>query len=177
MRIAPQIRRQVPEHWRRVLPLPVAAASYGVLLGLGFTTFVLTFAVPALAGVSLAVGEPGLGLLLGVAFGAGRALPVVLLAPFADRPLGLRALDLMADRPGILRGFRVADALALGAVALTLGTESAQAATKAHLYPATDPSAAAPSSRGRSPARPPARCAAPRATRRPTASSPRSAAG
>ena len=142
VRIAPQIRRQVPEHWRRVLPLPVAAAAYGVLLGLGFTTFVLTFAVPALAGVSLAVGEPLLGVLVGLAFGAGRALPVVLLAPFADRAPGLRALDLMAERPGILRGFRAADALALGAVALALGTASAEAATRAHLYPAADPSAA-----------------------------------
>ena len=34
--IVPQIRRQVPEHWRRVLPLPVATLLYGVLLGLGF---------------------------------------------------------------------------------------------------------------------------------------------
>ena len=42
MRIAAQIRRQVPESWRRVLPVPLAAAGYGVLLGLGFTTFVLS---------------------------------------------------------------------------------------------------------------------------------------
>ena len=33
LRIAPQIRRQVPEAWRRVLPVPLAAAGYGVLLG------------------------------------------------------------------------------------------------------------------------------------------------
>jgi hypothetical protein len=31
----------VPEHWRRVAALPLAAAGYGVLLGLGFTTFVI----------------------------------------------------------------------------------------------------------------------------------------
>src|SRR3712207_9561089 len=49
-RIAPQIRRQLPEHWRRIMPMPVAAALYGILLGLGFTTFVLTFGVWALAG-------------------------------------------------------------------------------------------------------------------------------
>src|SRR5262249_16737912 len=41
VRIAPQIRRQVPERWRWVMPLPVASSLYGVLLGLGFTTFVL----------------------------------------------------------------------------------------------------------------------------------------
>ena len=70
-RIVPQIRRQLPEHWRRVMPMPVAAALYGVLLGIGFTTFVLSFGVWALAGVSLAVGDPDLGLLLGVCFGVG----------------------------------------------------------------------------------------------------------
>src|SRR5262249_28307367 len=37
-RIVPQIRRQLPEHWRRVLPMPLAAALYGVLLGIRFTT-------------------------------------------------------------------------------------------------------------------------------------------
>ena len=58
MRIVPQIRRQVPEHWRRVMPLPLAAFLYGILLGLGFTTFVLSFGVWALAGISLALGDP-----------------------------------------------------------------------------------------------------------------------
>ena len=58
MRIVPQVRRQVPESWRRVLPVPLAAGLYGVLLGLGFTTFILTFAVWALAAVSVALGDP-----------------------------------------------------------------------------------------------------------------------
>jgi hypothetical protein len=84
-RIVPQVRRQLPEHWRRLMPMPLAAALYGVLLGLGFTTFVLTFGVFALAGVAFAVGDPAIGLALGAAFGLGRALPVALVAPFADR--------------------------------------------------------------------------------------------
>ena len=83
VRVVPQIRRQVPESWRRVLPLPLAGLLYGVLLGMGFTTYVLSFAVPALAGVSTALGDPRLGLWLGVAFGVGRALPFVALAPLA----------------------------------------------------------------------------------------------
>ena len=58
VRIVPQVRRQVPESWRRVLPVPLAAGLYGVLLGLGFTTFILTFAVWALAAVSVALGDP-----------------------------------------------------------------------------------------------------------------------
>jgi hypothetical protein len=143
-RIVPQIRRQVPEHWRRVMPLPAAGAAYGVLLGLGFTTFVLTFAVPALAGVALAVGDPLAGVAIGLAFGAGRALPVVVLAPLDEAPAGLRATELMAERPAILRGFRAADAAALAAVALALGAQSASAQTVPYLAPATDPSAAGP---------------------------------
>jgi hypothetical protein len=146
MRIAPQIRRQVPEHWRRTWPLPLAVGAYGVLLGLGFTTFVLTFAVPALAGVALALGDVTAGLLMGLAFGAGRALPVVVLAPFATAPLGYRATELMAERPGVLRGFRTADALALGAccVALAAGGAPAfaqSAAVEELAAPASDPSA------------------------------------
>src|SRR5215218_4594834 len=64
MRIAPQIRRQLPERWRWTLPLPLAAALYGVLLGLGFTTFVLSFGVWALAGASLVLGDPHAGLVI-----------------------------------------------------------------------------------------------------------------
>ena len=90
-RIVPQVRRQVPESWRRVLPLPLAAGLYGVLLGLGFTTFILSFAVWALAGVSVALGDPALGLLVGLGFGVGRTLPVVVLAPLARHRARRRA--------------------------------------------------------------------------------------
>jgi hypothetical protein len=133
-RIVPQVRRQVPESWRRRMPLPLAAGLYGVLLGLGFTTFILSFAVWALAGVSVALGDPAVGLTIGLAFGAGRALPVAALAPSG----GGRAADLMAQRPGILRGLRGIDALTLAACALALWTSPAQAAVYA--AGATDPS-------------------------------------
>ena len=122
LRIAPQIRRQVPEVWRRVLPVPVAAAGYGVLLGLCFTTFVLSFAVWALAGASIVLGEPALGLAIGLAFGAGRALPVVCLAPFAGTGRGGAITAAMCERPAILLGLRRLDAIALAACAIALGT-------------------------------------------------------
>jgi hypothetical protein len=121
LRIAPQIRRQVPEAWRRVLPVPVAAAGYGVLLGLGFTTFVLSFAVWALAGASIALGDPALGLAIGLAFGAGRALPVICLAPFAGGDRGGAITAAMCERPEILLGLRRVDAVALAACAVALG--------------------------------------------------------
>jgi len=122
LRIVPQVRRQVPEAWRRALPVPVAAAGYGVLLGLGFTTFILTFAVWALAGASVAVGDPALGVAVGVAFGAGRALPVVALAPVGA---GRAVTAAMCERPAILRGLRRIDAVALAGCALALGIASA----------------------------------------------------
>lgn len=143
-RIVPQIRRQLPEHWRRVMPMPVAAALYGVLLGIGFTTFVLSFGVWALAGVSLAVGDPALGLLLGGCFGLGRAIPILALAPLAGRPAGIRATELMCERPGVYLGLRRSDAAALAAAALALivvpGNAGAAGTSIAH---ATDPSATA----------------------------------
>jgi hypothetical protein len=122
LRIAPQVRRQVPEAWRRVLPVPLAAAGYGVLLGLGFTTFVLSFALWALAGASIALGDPALGLAIGLAFGAGRALPVILLAPFAGTDRGGAITAAMCERPAILLGLRRIDAVALAACAVALGS-------------------------------------------------------
>ncbi len=118
-RILPQVRRQVPESWRRRLPVPVAAAGYGVLLGLGFTTFILTFAVWALAGAAVAVGDPVLGVAVGLAFGLGRLLPVVVLAP-ASGSWGADAHAAMAEQPRILRSLRAVDALALAACAVVL---------------------------------------------------------
>jgi hypothetical protein len=112
-RVFPQVRRQVPEPWRRHLPVGLAAALYGALLGLGFTTFVMTFAVWALAGISVALGSLRVGLLIGLGFGLGRAVPVVLLAPIADLEFGQRILASMTLRASLLRGLRVADALAL----------------------------------------------------------------
>jgi len=140
LRIVPQVRRQVPESWRRVLPVPLAAGLYGVLLGLGFTTFILTFAVWALAAVSVALGDPALGAVLGLAFGAGRALPVIALAPIAGGDRGNAAHAAMAERPAILRGLRAADAVALALCAAVIGVAPAQAATVA-ASPASGPAA------------------------------------
>jgi len=139
VRIRPQIRRQVPESWRRTMPLALATGFYGVLLGLGFTTFVLTLALAALAVLSLALGDPSLGTYMGLAFGAGRALPVVVLAPLGGTGAGARALELMAERPAALRGLRLADGLALGLVVASLSASPAWAAGRV-IVDGTDPS-------------------------------------
>jgi hypothetical protein len=139
VRIAPQIRRQVPERWRWTTPLPMACGLYGVLLGLAFTTFVLSFAVWALAGVSFAAGDPSLGVLIGLAFGLGRAVPVLWMAPAFHSGDGGRRLDRMAAEPRLWLGLRRLDAMGLSLCALFLSGASATAMV---LPAATDPSAA-----------------------------------
>ncbi len=144
-RIVPQVRRQVPEAWRRVLPVPLAAALYGVLLGLGFTTFVLSFAVYGLAAACVALGDPVAGVVVGLAFAAGRIVPVVVLAPMQGTDRGIDLAAGMAERPGVLRAIRAAGALALGvaAAALALGGVAVSSAAPALLTDdGTDPSAA-----------------------------------
>ena len=125
------------------MPMPLAAALYGVLLGLGFTTFVLSFGVWALAGVSLALGDPELGLLIGVAFGVGRALPIVVLAPQAGGRVGIKATELMCEREGVYLGLRRGDAAALliAGLALIVAPGGAGARGAVSAKQATDPSA------------------------------------
>jgi hypothetical protein len=143
-RIAPQIRRQLPEHWRRVMPMPVAAGLYGVLLGLGFTTFVLTFGVWALAGIALALGEPAAGLAIGLGFGVGRAIPIVTIAPFAARSFGRRAIAFMAERPELYRAIRFGDAIVLLVAAAALTFAGAAQADVKGVQTASDPSVSGP---------------------------------
>ena len=117
--VVPRIRRQVPERWRREMPLPAAAALYGGLLGLGFTTFVMTWAVWALAAVCLLLGSPLVGVVAGLAFGAGRAIPVVAMSSRRSGAGG-DALARMIAGPRPLRRARTADAALLSALALAI---------------------------------------------------------
>ena len=56
----PQARRQVPEHWRFELPLPVWASGYGAGLGAGFFTYqpISTFWVACAGALALAQPVP-----------------------------------------------------------------------------------------------------------------------
>jgi hypothetical protein len=140
MPIVPQVRRQLPEHWRRVMPMPVAAFLYGILLGLGFTTFVLSFGVWALAGISFAIGDPLAGVAIGLAFGAGRAIPVLALAPVCERPSGVRATEAMTMRPALYRGARLGDATALALCAVLMVVAVPAGAAEPAALGAGDPS-------------------------------------
>jgi len=131
LRVRPQIRFQVPERWRRTMPLPRALFLYGLLLGTGLTTYVPATAAWALPALSLALGDVPGSLAMGLGFAAGRALPVLVLAVRGEETA-------LAERPQGLRVLRVLIAASL-LLALVAGEVHA-AATVAS--PAGDPSAA-----------------------------------
>src|SRR5690242_11728787 len=89
LRVRPQIRFQVPEPWRRTMPLTLALFLYGLLLGTGLTTYVPATAAWALPALSLALGDLHASLAIALGFAAGRALPVLAVSNetvFAERP-------------------------------------------------------------------------------------------
>ena len=57
LRVRPQVPFQVPERWRRTMPLPRALFLYGLLLGTGVTTFVPAAAVWALLPLCVALAS------------------------------------------------------------------------------------------------------------------------
>lgn len=121
----PQLRRQVPETWRRTLPLPAWSSAYGVGLGLGVLTHqsVITFWI-ALAG-ALALGSPLAGAACLAFFGVGRVLMVAV-------PRGSAGVAWMGSHRGVLRP---ANAAALLAAALLVGVSPAVAAPAGELDP------------------------------------------
>ena len=130
LRVRPQVRFQVPERWRRTMPLPRALFLYGLLLGAGLTTYVPATAAWALPALSLALGSVAAALAIAGGFAAGRALPVLALAG--------RDETVLAERP---HGVRVLRALIAASLLLALLAGEVRAATTV-ASPAGDPSAA-----------------------------------
>jgi hypothetical protein len=124
LRVRPQLRFQVPEPWRRTMPLRRALFLYGLLLGTGLTTFVPAAASWALLPLSVALGVPG-AVAVGLSFAAGRALSV----------LGVRDETALAERPRGLRALR-----ALAAISLVLAVAAGEARAARIASPAGDPS-------------------------------------
>ncbi|HUK95474.1 MAG TPA: hypothetical protein VLU96_10510 [Gaiellaceae bacterium] len=132
LRVRPQVHLQVPEPWRRSMPLPRALFLYGVLLGTGVSTFVPAAAGWALLPLSVGLASVPAVIMVGLSFAAGRALPVLLLVARGGDEGAL------AERPEGLRALRV---LAAASLALTLVAGTARAATPV-ASPGGDPSAA-----------------------------------
>jgi hypothetical protein len=128
----PQLRRQVPQRWREVLPLPATALLYGAGLGVGFVTYVPVATLAAVA-AAVALSDPGAGMIALGAFGAGRALVLVLATA------GLRDWDAAADRFELAGGWlrdrggvlRTANAGAMAALAGLLAATATPAAAVA----------------------------------------------
>jgi hypothetical protein len=81
----PWFHRQVNERWIGTYRGWVYGAGFGAQLGVGLSTFVVTWAVPALIIVLGMVGDVFTGIIAGVAFGFGRSIPL-LTAGWIDRP-------------------------------------------------------------------------------------------
>lgn len=119
----PQSRRQVPERWRAVLPLPVWSFGYGAGLGSGFVTFqpFATFWVACAAAVALA--RPLTAAVCFSFYGLGRALMVVW--PRRGHDDATAAVErLVQHRRGLAR----ANAVALVTCAALLAAPTAGAA-------------------------------------------------
>ena len=103
MRIVPQIRRQLP----RGVALDDAAAarvrrSTGSCSGSGSPPSCSASGSGRWPGSASPSATPAQALVIGAAFGIGRAIPVLAVAPAVDTPLGIRCVELMAERPGAL---------------------------------------------------------------------------
>jgi cytochrome c biogenesis protein CcdA len=129
----PQVRRQVPERWRRSLPLPLWSFGYGAGLGVGLLTHqpVATLWI-AVAG-AVALGSPVAGAACLAVFGLGRAVMVVL-------PQGGRGVAWLSAHRGALRP---ANAAALVLAAALVGAAPAAAAPLGELDPSVSGSALA----------------------------------
>src|SRR6266540_1762153 len=121
----PSIRRQVNEDWLGRYRGWVVGTGFGAQLGVGVATIVTTSAVYAALGAALLVGSPGSGLLVGMAFGAARALTLAGAAG-ADDPARVAALGARLRRwEAPARSAAVAAQLALAAGALALAVAAA----------------------------------------------------
>ena len=132
--------------------------------GSGFTTFVLTFGVWAVAAISFAVGDPAVGARHrrspSASAGRCRSSPW---RPLAGTAAGARVTELMARRPALYRGLRLGDAIALALAAAALAGSQNAFAVQTAVKHAADPGGRA---RARLPARRPHRGPAAAAARR-----------
>jgi cytochrome c biogenesis protein CcdA len=82
----PQAHRQVPRYWMVRWPLAWVAVGYGIQLGSAVATRITNFATYAALIAAISTGSPSGGALTMTAFGVTRALPAVLIGPFAGSP-------------------------------------------------------------------------------------------
>lgn len=120
---APGPRRQVNETWIGAYRGWVYGGGFGIQLGLGVATYVVTWGVYATFASQVLSASATTGVIIGAAFGLGRSIPLIV-AGVIDRPSRLTSFNRILARIG--PGFRVATGLAFGlmGVAALLGGAS-----------------------------------------------------
>jgi sulfite exporter TauE/SafE len=109
--------RQVNEHWIGSFRGWVYGGSFGVELGLGFLTYIVTWGVYATyAGALLTTSAIG-GAIVGAVFGLGRSL-LLLAAIYVDRPSRLTSFNRGLATAGPMVRRSAAAVLTLGGVAV-----------------------------------------------------------
>lgn len=107
--------RQVDERWLAVYRRWIYAAGYGVQIGFGFATYIMTSAVYLTAALAVLSTSWSAALLVGVVFGAVRGLLIVTTA-FTGTPEALRGLH--RRLAGLERESRAAAVLVSAVVAV-----------------------------------------------------------
>jgi hypothetical protein len=114
----PRVRRQTREIWGKYFTRPIAAALWGLDLGLTFTTRFAFSGISLLVALPIVVGEPVFGSAFLATFWAGRASPVWIAPFFLQSPSRTPELLDEIDRERPL--FRVVNLLALASCAAVL---------------------------------------------------------
>lgn len=113
--------RQVNEHWIGTFRGWVYGGAFGLELGLGFLTYIVTWGVYATYAAALLTASPVRGAVVGMAFGVGRSL-LLLAAGYVDRPSRLTAFNRRLATAGPLVRRSASAVMTLGGAAiLTLG--------------------------------------------------------
>lgn len=132
----PELRRQVPEHWRSAFGPRLAAFLYGLGLGPGFFTHLRHGTFVAVAALAVVTGNPLLGMVMLAPFGLGRAVGVAIASASRSEPATTAAGDRL-ERLGASDLPRVANALASIGLAIAAATATIRAgAPPSWLWPA-----------------------------------------
>ncbi len=129
----PELRRQVPERWRREWPLAAWSLGYGAGLGVGVLTHQVVWTFWVAAAGALALGDPLVSAACLMPFGLGRALMVIL--PTRGGRDGSASVGRLVERRRLLRPVN-AGALLLAAALLSAVPAIGQGATRGEYDPA-----------------------------------------
>jgi hypothetical protein len=110
----PSIHRQVDENWLGKYRGWVYGLGFGLQLGLGVVTIVTTASVYTVVAVSVLIGSPGFGALIGGIFGLARSLVIVRVARVRDPGSLRRMMRRLQD------GLPMASGLVIGAQLLVV---------------------------------------------------------